>query len=135
MKNLLNNSGLKSTKLRLIILELLQKSSKPINAYEIQKILNNDSKINISTIYRILSKLHESSIIHKVEKLNAYIICSKSQEICKCHHLFICNLCNKVIEFIDHSICEIQNKLALKNNFKTNSHSLEIMWVCNNCNN
>lgn len=132
MKNILTKSGLKITKTRLDILKILENTIKPLNAYEIQKQLKD---INISTVYRVLQKLIEVNLIHKIDKLNSYTLCNKVNESCKCHHLFICNLCNKVIEFIDHSICEIQNKLAFKNKFKTASHSLEIMWVCNNCNN
>ena len=135
MNKVLKNSGLKVTKIRTKVIDILEESTKPLNAYEIHHTVNLESKINISTIYRVLDKFFESGIIHKIEKLNAYIVCSKPKQSCKCHHLFVCNLCNKVIEFIDHSICKIQDQLALKNNFKTNSHWLEMIWVCNQCNN
>ena len=82
----------------------------------------------------MLQKLTKANLVHKIEKLNAYIICIKTKQSCECHHLFICSICNKIVEFIDHSICKIQNKLAIKNKFKTKSHSLEIIWICNNCN-
>ena len=61
---------------RTLIIKTLSKYSKPKSAYELHEELNKNSssKINISTIYRVLEFWIELGLIHKISSINKYLL-------------------------------------------------------------
>ena len=50
------------------------------------------------------------------------------------HDHLVCNVCNKVVEFIDPVIEEKQYEIAEKNGFVLASHALVLYGICSDCN-
>ena len=46
--------------------------------------------------------------------------------------LFV-HVCGKIVEFLDESIEQKQEQIALDNGFKITDHTMQIFGVCGNC--
>ena len=111
------------------ILEIISKKHCWILASDLVKVLEED--MNKSTVYRNLDKLTMSSEI--LEELN-----EKWEKVIKKidwhHHHFICQKCKIKINigcFLNEKIKEISDKKW----FTAISHSLSILWLCEDCKN
>ena len=49
------------------------------------------------------------------------------------HDHMICDSCGKIIEFCDEVIEELQEKVALKHQFKIIDHVMQIHGICKEC--
>ena len=126
--------GIKKTKQRNEIIEIIAHSDYPLSAEEIYLELNNrDVKANLSTVYRTIETLVSKAVLSKVslenEAKNRYELVAKDQHF---HHL-ICLKCHKIIS-IEH--CPLENyeqQISLKHKFKIISHTLDLYGYCNKC--
>mgnify|MGYP001210654803 CR=1 FL=1 len=130
---LLKINGLKVTKPRLRVLEVISDKKTAINQPELEKVFG--SEIDRVTLYRILSSFEEKGILHKVFDLHGtatFAICSP-----KCsadHHHdqhvhFICSECNSVFCLDEISV----PKINIPNNFSLNSIAINAVGICDSC--
>lgn len=121
------------TEPRLKVLRIISQSKKPIKAYEILKVLSKViKKPKPPTAYRAIEFWLKYNFIHRIESLNAYLIC-KADHLHKGSQFLICNDCGKVIE---SHLCELPESLKIssrKNTFTPKSWNLEINGTCNQC--
>jgi len=83
---------------RLAILVALLKFSKPITAYELQEsIAETQSRLNISTVYRVIDFWCSIGVIHKISSLNKFCICADLEEA-HTHIMNVCTKCENVFE-------------------------------------
>ena len=69
---------LRFTPLRRRVLELVWSSHKPVGAYALlDKLRNEDLGSAPPTVYRALDFLIENGLIHRIERMNAFIGCSR----------------------------------------------------------
>lgn len=132
MKSLLTKKGLKITKARLKVLNILQKAKNPLTAEEIY--LQCDKDINLSTVYRILDIFLEKNIVTKPlikENLAACYTINYHEH----RHYIICIKCQKItdIEFCPFS--EIENKIIQETKFLITNHKFELTGICPKCQN
>lgn len=130
-KEILKNTGSKATPSRLRILEILEKSAKPISIDDV--LAKTKKEMNHSTIYRILEAFKDSGLVKKVElgQGKSYYELSERPH----HHHLVCVSCEEV-EDIDECGILSDTKKILKNakNFATiQNHSLEFFGVCKGC--
>ena len=127
--------GVKLTRLRQQILQLVWSNHKPVGAYAIMEQLEQNSKrehVAPPTVYRSLDFLLEQGLIHKVHSQNAYIAC------CSPIHkhgdvLFICNGCGVALEVPNNSIQQAVNLSASQNRFMVQDQIFEIKGLCVDC--
>jgi Fur family zinc uptake transcriptional regulator len=73
--------GLRFTPLRRRVLELVWSSHKPVGAYALlDKLRSEDLGSAPPTVYRALDFLIEHGLIHRIERMNAFIGCSHPGE-------------------------------------------------------
>jgi Fur family zinc uptake transcriptional regulator len=88
-----------------MILAELQKSSKPLSAYQILDKIKRFGVKSPPIVYRALSALQQRGNVHRIDLLNAYVACS-----CTAAHthelsvLTVCTSCHAVAELHDHAI-------------------------------
>ena len=125
----IKNLGIKVTKHKMVILELFD-LYKHLDANQIHGLLSNQgTHISLSTIYRILSVLEAHNVIvrHTFREDQAtYELANPNEH----HDHLICIKCNKVIEFLNCKIEEIQQKIAKDNNFTIVNHHLNMYGIC-----
>ena len=128
----LHKANLKATPARLEILSVLEKSSKPLNAKNIQK-LTKDKNMDMATTYRSLESLKKIGIIKQVnlQKDQAFYEISNKFD----HHHLICQNCGIIEDFVGcYSDTIIKKALTGSKQFsKISEHSLELFGICNKC--
>lgn len=130
--NLLRNAGLKVTKPRQLILNVLEKAKYPIS---IKDILKKISKNNIDqvTIYRNLNSLKEMGIVNQVDFRKDHALYELKDEQNDHHHI-ICTKCDMIEDFRGCDYEKIANKALIGSNFKKiTGHSFEFFGICRNC--
>jgi len=126
----LNDFGIKSTKSRKLICEIVENAKEPLTAEDIYKKVM-DEGINLSTVYRTLTSLTELNIINKEidkEGKALYIIIKKDHK-----HVLVCTKCGKKIYLDDCPYSAINKEIEEKTGFKVEAHSIEIYGLCNDC--
>jgi Fur family transcriptional regulator, zinc uptake regulator len=132
-ENICRELNVRFTKLRKKILLIMLRDHKSNKAYEILEILKKeDPSAKPATVYRALNFLLEYGLIHKLNILNSYVICSHPLESQKCSFL-ICNKCNNVSEYCENNLVHELELAANKNNFNIIDAAVEIRGICKEC--
>ena len=90
----------------------------------------------LSTYKKILDKLLELGMVHRIESMNSFVACRQE----KCHgknkeiNLFtICKICGDVQELLSNGLKNIVKSLSKDNNFLLKCSVLELNGVCSKC--
>lgn len=125
--------GLRFTRLRKRVLELVWNSHRPVGAYDILEQLGGDGrKAAPPTVYRALDFLIEAGLVHRLDSLNAFIGCPDPQ---RSHtgQFLICRRCRSVAELDDHDIVAVVERKAAELGFRATHQMLEIQGLCRSC--
>ncbi len=135
-RNMIKSLGLNNSIQKEYVLKLLFESESHLSADEIQQIIKKEEKVNIgiATVYRILNLFEEMGI---VSAITIQGMDSKMYELSlKAHHdHLICINCNKIIEFVDKEIEELQEQVAKNRGFVLQSHNMIMYGICKECQN
>ncbi|NVP58606.1 Fur family transcriptional regulator [Mycoplana rhizolycopersici] len=126
----------KLTRNQSLVLSVLQSTEQPLSAYTILDRLRDDGLRAPLQIYRALDKLMEVGRIHRLESMNAFVVCchSKHGQIHPRITAFeICEGCGKVNEFHDAKIEDALVRHARKRGFKIRTTTIEVHGVCGEC--
>lgn len=102
----------------------------PITIYE--KVRQDQPGIGLVTIYRtleILDKLGLICEVHAGGSCRSYLVRRPSEH----HHHLICSECGVVVDFTDCDLSEVARKLSQETGFEIESHLLEFLGLCHNC--
>ncbi|MDO6686673.1 MULTISPECIES: Fur family transcriptional regulator [unclassified Agarivorans] len=132
------DSGARLTVKREQILRVLLQQQKPMSAYEILDIYNQQAEQTMPpmSVYRILEFLAQHQLVHRLESQNKFVACSHIHE--QCHHqvsqFLICQNCQSVEEITipQHLIDEIDNR-AQQVGYHLLSPQLELSCLCKDC--
>lgn len=132
-ENDLRRNGLKSTKSRLAIIDVLQQSIQPISADKIfQKLNEEDISINLSTVYRTLDSLAEKKLVTKINILDDERMLFEYSNIGHRHYL-VCIGCKKIVTLPKCPLKEYEKVLEDETNFKIAGHKLYLYGYCMEC--
>ena len=125
--------GLRLTRLRRRVLELVWDSHRPVGAYEILAALNEEGKRAAPpTVYRALDFLIEAHLVHRLDSLNAYIGCPDPSGAHDGQFL-ICSSCRSVAELDDSELQAQVAHRAARFGFRATHQVLEIQGICAAC--
>jgi len=132
-KEVLKKEGVKSTRHRYAILELLEQSASPLTAEELFILLKEKTaSINLSTVYRTLDTFASKNLVIKSNRVDDGKVRYELNQHEHKHHLF-CVGCHKLIAIEECPLGELQQILKRKIDFEVTGHSLEIYGYCHNC--
>lgn len=132
-EQLCRERGLRFTRLRRRVLELVWDSHRPVGAYEILAALNEEGKRAAPpTVYRALDFLIEAHLVHRLDSLNAYIGCPDPSDAHDGQFL-ICSNCRSVAELDDPDLQATVAARAASFGFKAAHQVLEIQGLCAAC--
>jgi len=132
-KEVLKKEGVKSTRHRYAMLELLEKSKSPLTVEELFILLKEKtSSINLSTVYRTLETFASKNLVIKSNRVDDGKARYELNHHEHKHHLF-CVSCHKLIAIEECPIGELQQILKKKIDFDVTGHNLEIYGYCHNC--
>jgi Fur family transcriptional regulator, zinc uptake regulator len=125
--------GAQLTPLRRHVLGLILDAEAPLTAYQLLDRLKETRKgAAPPTIYRALDFLLEQRLIHKVERLNAFVPCVESGHEHTAQFL-ICRQCGAVTEIEDHAAANALEHAAEREGFHPRSAVVEIDGTCAAC--
>lgn len=127
--NVLKSSDLKTTKSRMAILMILEKSPVPMTAEDIYSI--KDVHMSLSTTYRTLGTLSDKGILLKNLRQDGktYYQINNHQH----KHQLVCTLCNETIPIDDCPLTNLEESLTKQTGFTITGHSLEFSGICPKC--
>ncbi len=123
--------GVRHSKKRDIIIEVFLKMGGHLTIEELlEKVKKVDSGIGYVTVYRTLKLLKDFGFAHQWQFGDKH---SRFEKVAEHHDHLICLKCHKIIEFEEHSIEKLQEKVAKNNRFRIVSHLHEIYGYCSKC--
>jgi Fur family zinc uptake transcriptional regulator len=127
-------NGALLTNLRRSVLELILAADGPLTAYQLLDQLRLIRKSAVPpTIYRALEFLLENRLVHRIERLNAFIPCTETDHDHKDVQFLICGACGTVAEIEDSGIAKALAKAAEKEGFRPAHAMVELDGICATC--
>lgn len=126
-------NGLRFTDSRQHVLEIIAGAKKPMGAYDILEGLRkfiDDPKP--PTAYRAIEFLVEQGLIHRIESLNAYVLCDTDHRHAGSQFM-VCDSCGTVIEA---HLCNLPQDLeshVKKQGFRLKKWDAELHGTCKSC--
>jgi Fur family zinc uptake transcriptional regulator len=126
--------GATLTTLRRDVLKLILAAESPLTAYQLLDQLKTQRKSAVPpTIYRALDFLIQLRLVHRLERLNAFIPCLEADHD---HHdvqFLICGKCGTVAEIEDSATTAALNHAARKHGFTPHHAMVELDGLCASC--
>jgi Fur family transcriptional regulator, zinc uptake regulator len=136
------NRGAKLTELRQHVLGLVLDAASPTGAYDLlDRLRGSRRNATPATVYRALDFLLEQGLIHRVERLSAFVGCVAG---CTIEHgdgeahthaaqFLICRQCGKVTEMENSDITAVLARAAQDVGFSISTATIEAEGVCSTC--
>lgn len=133
--------GANLTELRRHVLGLILDAALPTGAYELLERLRGTRRSAAPpTVYRTLDFLLDQGLIHKIERLSAFVGCvsgcnASSDEKVRGHavQFLICRECGRVIELQDHDVSSVLAAAAEQAGFEISNAVIEAEGFCSTC--
>lgn len=112
------------------VLNVLSERHRPMSAYDILDAVKGTALKAPVQIYRSLEKLIGIGQVHRVEMLNAFVVCA-------CEHedaapgFFLCKTCGEVTEFDSQNASGLL--VSMKSGYRIERVSVELSGTCPNC--
>ena len=135
MQNSLKERGVRLTRQRRILLELLDRSGRHLNAETLYRMAaEKDPKINRVTVYRTLKLLKQGGLVDELDLLHVdgdqhYYESRLKQE----HAHLICLRCGKVEEFFGEPLQSTRQQVESSFGFKIVVVRTELGGYCPDC--
>ena len=142
--DLCTRRGAQLTVLRREVLRLVLEAEAPVGAYALlARLKASRAGAAPPTVYRALDFLVEQGLIHKVERLNAFIGCTDAldhPEDCGCgeahdhpHQFLICSRCGATAEVSDPGVALALARAARAAGFEARRATVEVEGLCARC--
>jgi Fur family zinc uptake transcriptional regulator len=136
--------GAKLTELRRQVLGMILDAASPTGAYDLLDRLRLKRRAAAPpTVYRTLDFLLDQGLVHRVERLSAFVGCvagctATSEEGEKRPHthvpqFLICRQCGRVIEMRDDEVAAVLARAAKAAGFSITGATIEAEGLCSTC--
>jgi Fe2+ or Zn2+ uptake regulation protein len=129
----LRAAGFRITMPRVQVIRALADTKRALSAYAIhEKIINGGGKIDVVSVYRILSTLQEVGLIHHIGVVDGYFPCRMANCSGKRSEVVVCEETSDVMELeLPQSIVDLIEEQARHNGFSASTIKVEIMGRIN----
>ncbi len=121
------------TKNEQLVWDTLTETTDPLKAYEILDKLKEKGVRAPMTVYRALDGLETKGVIHKLDGINAFVLCNHAQPH-SVQTFLVCNTCSHVKEVeLDAKIREDVLPIVGIHDFHMETARLEVKGQCHLC--
>lgn len=119
-----------------LVLGVLKDSDAPLGAYQILSKLEGEGIKSPLQVYRALRRLQATGEVHRLESLNAFVLCRQS---CSQTHrpsdvvFVICDRCGAVEELRDDALFDAMRRTTDARKFSLDTSMIEVRGICCNC--
>lgn len=125
-------AGIKKTKQREAVLNVLECAQTPLSAMDIYaQIEKGESPVWLSTVYRILELFTEKDIAVKTTVLDSDMAYYEMRRHGH-HHYAVCVDCHKIVAINNCPMAEFKPKLS-DDEFRVLGHRVEMYGYCRDC--
>ncbi|MGF1544823.1 MAG: Fur family transcriptional regulator [Parvularculaceae bacterium] len=120
------------TKNERLVWRALSAASEPLKAYEILDHLKNSGVRAPMTVYRALDGLEQKGLIHKLEGLNAFVLCNHDAP----HDVQVFTVCDKCAAVKEVEVASIEaliSEVVRRTGFSMTLARLEVRGRCETC--
>ena len=137
-KKILKEKGLKVTRQRLVVLEVLaENEEKHLTAEEIyEKVKVENPDIGLATVYRTVQLLLELELIDRINLDDGFVryeIADMEKSEHHRHHHLICLQCGKVSAFQDDMLEALETGVEKALGFRVTDHEVKLYGFCKDC--
>ena len=131
--------GARLTDLRRQVLGLILQEESPTGAYDLlDRLRATRQGAAPPTVYRALDFLLEHGLIHRLERLSAFVGCIAPEDGGHDHsshaaQFLICRQCGRVVEIDDHDLAHALADAARKAGFSVSKATIEAEGLCGAC--
>lgn len=127
--------GVRLTDLRRQVLGLILDHEAPTGAYELlDQLRTTRHGAAPPTVYRALDFLLDQGLIHKLERLSAFVGCvAEEDHLDHAAQFFICRTCGRVTELDDHELSHALEHAAKRLGFTLGKATIEAEGQCAIC--
>jgi Fur family zinc uptake transcriptional regulator len=133
--------GAQLTELRRQVLRIVLGARAPIGAYALLDQLRTERPgAAPPTVYRALDFLQEQGLVHRVERLNAFVGCAGPEAHAHCghghdhpHQFLICGSCGATVEICDDRVAAAVAEAARAAGFVPTRTTVEVEGSCAAC--
>ncbi len=140
----LSGAGLRVTRPRRAVVELLERAQHPLDAADVHKELKLQGiTIDRASVYRVLAVLEEQGLVHRVLSQPGYMACHPPAHVHlhaqgepldhSCHHHLICTRCKATREIHCDGMRPLMAAITDSMGFAVQGHSLEVRGLCRQC--
>lgn len=125
--------GLRNTRHRTAVLNILEQSDQPLTAEQIfLEMKEREIPGNLSTVYRVLDALTDKCMVLKLNIAGGGRSLYEYNRMVHGHHL-ICLGCKKILAIGSCPLGDYEKTLAEKTDFLIEGHKLDIYGYCPGC--
>ncbi|MDN3653768.1 transcriptional repressor [Thalassotalea ponticola] len=127
-------NGSRLTPAREQVFLLLAQNQGAIGAYDLLEQLKQiDPGAKPATVYRALDFLASQGFVHKIESINAFLMCDHFSECSHPVQLLICDHCSSVEEIQSNNLDLALRAMADASGFTITKQVVEAHGRCKNC--
>ena len=104
-----------------------------MTAYAILDVVRNNRITAPTTVYRTLSRLIADGTIHRLESLNAYVVCRDQPHPHGSTVFAICRDCGHVDELAEADVMQCLQSDATRLGFQIEATTIELTGRCASC--
>jgi Fur family transcriptional regulator, ferric uptake regulator len=129
---LIRDTGMRATRQRLDVLDVLAREQKDMTAQEIHARLREEGAgVGLATVYRTLASLAEHDVVDTLghrRRETSYRLCREEH-----HHHLICTSCQRVVELGECNLEGWLESASAAHGFVPTEHVLEVSGLCASC--
>tara|TARA_B110000438_G_scaffold284264_1_gene313146 strand:- start:508 stop:963 length:456 start_codon:yes stop_codon:yes gene_type:complete len=132
----LQASGMRYSKSRRAIVEILVKAKRPLTLVEILE-LSDKRHLPQSSAYRNTVELSKAGVVRRLATGNDHNRFELDESLIGHHHHLVCIVCGEIEDFevsedLENSISQLEEKLGNKG-FSVEGHTFDIQGRCSGC--
>jgi len=128
----LRRRGGRITRSRRALLELIERSPRPLAPGELQALLREEGvRMDRVSVYRNVTALLELGLLHRVVGSAAVRPCAERAR--RCHHAIVCTECGSAREFHSGALERALGEIRRSTRYRVREHVLELRGVCERC--
>lgn len=132
LRQALHDQGLKLTRARLAVLQVLAATSEHLKVAEVHRRARQiDARVGLASVYRTMELLARLSLVKDVHVEHRHRRYARIRGH-HGHHL-VCNGCGLVVEFSDCQLERLTRALARRTKFRIEGHCMEFFGQCRDC--
>lgn len=115
------------------VLRVLRSAAAPMTAYAVMKSVQSSRAWRPPTVYRALKRLVDAGVVHRIESINAYVICAHDRHRGAAAVIAICRTCGGAEELAEGCVFEQLTKMTQPRGFRIEQAIIELTGQCARC--